>query len=565
MERRTYLSSIEKNDAEKYMDLKSPQNDIESGALVKGGAIELFSREAFGLFTQYGAIGVIYGMIPNLNYAIFNNYLQMEGYQTASYGILVSMGWSFKVFFGVLSDCFPIFGYRRKSWILIGWSVTLVCLSVMTFTPLGDPYCDARKTDLCSTPLANISKADQDAYFNFEAPRRGSLFIILSSLVSFGYVTVACASDALVVQYAHREPEAIRGRIQTAIYVVRTMTGVLSQLVIAFCLNGREYGGSFDFSIGPNTVYAICLVPCVLVVFATIFIVVEPKRKEDVTPGQWCSHFWDLLQKRVMWQICAFRFINNMFLHIRATPALPIEYFWAKVEPVNCALSGVIGNMFFAGVLCALGKWGLNWNWRWTISIATFGYMGLSAILMSLTIWDILRNQWFYTGMNLAHNIPSGVLFIVASYCAVEIADVGNEGATYGLVTTVYNLAKPFAAVIYKFVNSYFKVTQKDILSDTTEVRWHVTYVYLFAYICQLFSLLFLFLIPPQKAQMQELKKLGGKSKLAGVIFVTVFVLCLLFALTTNIMSIFPSTRCHRIAGGDGQYDADGKCPEPTK
>ena len=127
---------------------------------------------------------------------------------------------------------------------LIGWTVTLICLAIMTFTPLGDPYCDARRTNLCGTPLANISEQDKKAYFNLDAPQRGSLFTVLSSLVSFGYVTAACASDAMVVQYAQREPEAIRGRIQTAIYVVQTMTGVLARLVIAFCLNGKEYGGS---------------------------------------------------------------------------------------------------------------------------------------------------------------------------------------------------------------------------------------------------------------------------------------------------------------------------------
>ncbi|KAG9401086.1 hypothetical protein AC1031_009846 [Aphanomyces cochlioides] len=93
------------------------------------------------LFAQYAAIGVVLSMLPALQYPIFNNYLKLEGYQTASYGQLVTLGWSFKVFFGMLSDCCPIFGYRRKSWMLIGWTVTMVCLAIMTFTSLGDPYC----------------------------------------------------------------------------------------------------------------------------------------------------------------------------------------------------------------------------------------------------------------------------------------------------------------------------------------------------------------------------------------------------------------------------------------
>ncbi|CAK4697262.1 unnamed protein product, partial [Aphanomyces euteiches] len=43
-----------------YNQVKSPAKDIEDlegGALVEGGALNLLSREAMGLFMQYGAIG----------------------------------------------------------------------------------------------------------------------------------------------------------------------------------------------------------------------------------------------------------------------------------------------------------------------------------------------------------------------------------------------------------------------------------------------------------------------------------------------------------------------------
>ncbi|KAF0709267.1 hypothetical protein As57867_006000, partial [Aphanomyces stellatus] len=98
-ERLSYIHSatpVEKDGIDgDYADVKTP-GELEDGALVDGGALDLFSREAFGLYCQYGAIGIIYGLIPALNYPIFNIYLNLEGYQTASYGVLVVMGWSFK-------------------------------------------------------------------------------------------------------------------------------------------------------------------------------------------------------------------------------------------------------------------------------------------------------------------------------------------------------------------------------------------------------------------------------------------------------------------------------------
>ncbi|CAK4099488.1 unnamed protein product [Aphanomyces euteiches] len=350
-ERLSYATSTKGKDGE-YTELKTP------------GELE----DAFGLYSQYFAIGIIYGLIPALNYPIFNFYLQMEGYQTASYSVLVNLGWSYKVLFGMFSDCFPIFGYRRKSWMLIGWSVAMVCLAVMTFSSLGDPYCnwmteykDYCKLTLSKAPLSKVPKEIQAKNYDFDAPNRGSKFIILSMLVSFGYVTAACASDAMVVECAQREPIAIRGRVQTAIYVWRYIGSIIAVAVPAFGLNGANYNGSFSFSMAPNVPYGICLIPCVMVVLTTIFVVVE-KKSPGIPLKTWVSQFWGLLQQRAMWQICAFRFINNVFFGIATTASSPIEAWWAKVEPLNSSLANMLGKGFFAISLAVVGKYGLHWN-----------------------------------------------------------------------------------------------------------------------------------------------------------------------------------------------------------
>ncbi|RHZ09344.1 hypothetical protein DYB26_009095 [Aphanomyces astaci] len=558
-ERVSYIHSNTAKDVDGYAEAKSPK-DLEEGALVEGGALNLFSREAFALFMQYGAIGIIFGMIPSLNYPIFNIYLNLEGYQTSSYRVLIVIGWSFKAIFGLLSDCVPIYGYRRKSWMLIGWTITMICLIVMTFSSLGEPFCNREKTKYCSTPLEKVP-ANELEHFNLTAPDNGRLFILLSMFVAFGYVLAACASDAMVVEYAQREPEAIRGRIQTAIYVVRTLTGILAYLVTAFGLNGPNYAGSFSFALSPNAPYGICLVPCVLVVLSTVFLLVE-KKTEPSSFIQWWGTFWESLQSRVMWQICLFRFLSNFFNGVHTTAGSPISTYWAGVEPLNDSLSSIIGSLLFAGILVVVGKWGLNWNWRWTITGGTLGVIAVDGFVVYMTIWDVVRNQWFYTGVALADNIPFGIRFIVSTYVAVEIADKGTEGATYGLISTVNNLSGPFASIFYKYVNSFFKVRQNDVKSDTLEVRWDVTYVYLISYGCKVASLFWLFLLPPQKMEVQALKARGGKSKVAGVILVVTFVVCVSFTVTTSIMSIFPLTKCYRVAGGNGVLDPKtGKCP----
>ncbi|KAF0774826.1 hypothetical protein AaE_001472 [Aphanomyces astaci] len=558
-ERLSYIHSKTAKDVDGYTEAKSPR-DLEGGVLAEGGALDLFSREAFALYIQYGAVGVMYGILPALRYPIFNIYLNLEGYQTSAYKVLIVIGWSFKVFYGLLSDCVPICGYRRKSWILIGWTITMICLSVMAFSPFGEPFCNREKTKFCGTPLEKVPKSELQ-YFNLTAPDNGTLFILLSMFIAFGYVLSASASDAMVVEYAQREPVAIRGRIQTAIYTVRELSGILAYLVTAFGLNGPNYAGSFSFALSPSAPYGICLVPCVLVVLSTVFLLVE-KKTEPSSFILWWGTFWKSLQSRVMWQICLFRFLSNVFHGVNTTATLPISSHWAKVEPLNDALSNIIGNILFAGILVVVAKWGLHWNWRWTIAAGTLGMIVIDGFVAYMTIWDVVRNQWFFTGVALAENVPQGIRFIVSTYVAVEIADKGNEGAIYGLVSTVNNLAGPFASIFYKYINSYFKVSQNDVKSDTLEVRWDVAYVHMIMYGFKVASLFWLFLLPPQKAEIQALKAHGGKSKVAGVLLVVIFLFCLSFAVSSNIMSIFPSTKCLRIAGGNGVLDPKtGKCP----
>ncbi|CAK4081832.1 unnamed protein product [Aphanomyces euteiches] len=237
---------------------------------------------------------------------------------------------------------------------------------------------------------------------------------------------------------------------------------------------------------------------------------------------------------------------TNVFYATGTTAGRPIESWWAKIEPLNASVTGIVGRVLFAFAITFVGKYGLHWNWRWIIAVGSLGTMAVDAFVAFLTIADVVRNQWFWTGTSLTENIPLGLRFIVGTYCAVELADPGVEGAAHGLVTTMNNVAGPVSSVIYKYIDSYFKVSQNDIKSDTHEI----------------FSLVFLVMLPPQKKELQELKKKGGQSKLAGTVLVVLFAAMVAFSTVSSVLSIYPSTKCYRIAGGNGQLDSKtGKCP----
>ncbi|KAI9982617.1 hypothetical protein PInf_008589 [Phytophthora infestans] len=109
-----------------YAGVKTPDPiDVEGGALREGGMPVLTSKDNIGLLAQYAAVGMVYGMLPATIYPFLQQYLNCTGAQVTTASTLVVFPWSFKCFYGILSDCFPIFGYRRRPYMLLGWGICL--------------------------------------------------------------------------------------------------------------------------------------------------------------------------------------------------------------------------------------------------------------------------------------------------------------------------------------------------------------------------------------------------------------------------------------------------------
>ena len=76
----------------------------------------------FGYLSQYFAVGLIYGGLPSTVYGVFNGYLNVPAHVFATISTVMTLPWSMKFAFGLVNDCFPILGYHRKPYMVIGWS-----------------------------------------------------------------------------------------------------------------------------------------------------------------------------------------------------------------------------------------------------------------------------------------------------------------------------------------------------------------------------------------------------------------------------------------------------------
>ena len=236
-----------------------------------------------------------------------------------------------------------------------------------------------------------------------------------------------------------------------------------------------------------------------------------------------------------------------------STAAPYVMLHWAHVENINSQLVTIGGNLLFAAALAAMGRFGTMWNWHLVLLLTTLSANGIDAIVQFATIYNVIRNQWFYLGVPLTENLPYAMQFIVSSFLIVELAEIGNEGVLYGLMTTVSNLPASFGPVVANAIFSHFDVDEAAIIADSDHVRHQVASTYAIYYGTTLLACASVALLPNQKPALHRLQMLdrapypyvGG-----GILLFCAIVL--IYSIAASLLSMFDATSCLVIAGGKG-------------
>ena len=140
-----------------------------------------------GIFLSYFNVGIaIYILQAPLSYYLIDT-LDISSTSYNAFFTLVALPWSLKFLLGSVTDGVPIFGYRRKSWLLIGW--VFYILSALGLAFVSEP--------------------------SFLATA------FISFIMTCSYILADVCNDALCVERARHEQEEIKGAIQTAGYTIR--------------------------------------------------------------------------------------------------------------------------------------------------------------------------------------------------------------------------------------------------------------------------------------------------------------------------------------------------------
>jgi len=579
----------------------------DDGSLESGGVVQVFAWRRIGYLAQYFSVGLIYGGLPATQYGLFIAYLNAPAYISSAASALSTFPWSMKIIFAIISDCFPIYGYRRIPYMAGGWAVTAVFLIALAALNMPKPY-------HC---FGTGGSYNTSAVCNPEAQTEvGMTLAVLMFFCAIGYVQADVAADALTVQYARREPLATRGRTQTTAYLVRQVGVICAQLLVGLGMNGKEYNGTFDHALSFNAICGILAVPAVLMVPTSLFLVEESRlitpdssaaakagkalstplastegstfNKEDGAkgPGEEGSgpkeqtagtkgagaqdgeeeeeiFSLEVYRRKAGMLLCSgavcevflFQFLSSVIGSIATTAGPEVQLYWAEVQNLQNQLFSIAGNLLFVIGLWVVSRYFLNVSWRAMLAFTLIAVNVIDAPFTFCTIFDVVRNQYFFLDDSLMTSLPSAMSFVVSTYINVEMAEKGNEGLTYGLFSTATNVGTPLATTISNAAFGAFRPSLSDsanYVKDSPSFRNLVALSYVLSYAFSFASLVLLPLMPNQKADAAHRKATRPRGKIFAVITISILVISILYSLTFSLLAVIPSTSCLAIAGGPG-------------
>ncbi|ETI38474.1 hypothetical protein F441_15643 [Phytophthora nicotianae CJ01A1] len=534
-----------------YAELKSPVDPalLENGSLrPANGSVSAYSWENLGMITHIAAVGIVYGTVSGVIYSVLNNYLHMSTTLVATATALVTFPRALRLFTGMLTDTCPIFGYRRRPYMIIGWSLSFISCLLMAALPLGEPYySDASLSDIATVDMT----PEQLATLNTDAPNRGIKLIILMMIANFGTVMAYSGFNGALMDVSQREPEATRGSVIADVNIVHYVFTIFSSFMTGIGLNSEDYGGTFSWTMGFNAIMWICAAASLLTIPFSWYCIQEVKGERAQMSG--FKFLYNIFQERVIYRYAAYRFFYNVCSQITVTASSVIQSDWANVEPLNSGIASMLTAILTMSGVYVIKKQGLQWNWRYIIMVCQICVVIIDAFPTLFTIWDVYRSQWFWLGVPLVGEVPAAAGDYVTQLFMIEIENQkGFEATLLGLGVTTQSVGTPFATVITKSIDGYFDIGRTFIEQDNHHVRSQVTYTYLIAYAFNLLSVVFVFWLPKQKEEVHRMQRENRKSKFWGILTISYLLFSLTWTLMTNILSLFESTSCLRIAGGSG-------------
>ncbi|GMH48104.1 hypothetical protein TrRE_jg11835 [Triparma retinervis] len=442
--------------------------------------------------------------------------------------VLMTIPWSFKLLYGFLSDTYKLFGYRRKSYLLLGYIIYAMSMSMLSFIGLPDIL--------------------QLAVCLFT----GTVGIIMADV----------SADTIIVERSKYEPEHKKGSAQATCYSVRFFGGILGSLGGCTLYNKQNWGWGLSFS----EVCALCAaLPLAILVPAVPFLYELDGEAKSVR--EQVEDIWDMVQLKAVWKPMTFIYIYNLLQtpnvawnsYLQLTLEFPAWFigFVALVGSIMTFLGIVIYKKFF-----------MKSSWRAIYVVSSLLTTMFSCMQLILIFgWNErylhISNYPFAMGDDVIQQFLGGIQFLPSCIMYMSLCPSGSEGASYSMLTTFGNIALVVAMSLSSMLGKIWDCSNEALKAHRLGGLWRLA---LLTSIIPIFPLVLLSLLPKDQKTQKLLQKNTEKSKVGGGVFLVVLVLSLLLVIENGIETLSKAVekggggaiRAEEVSQGDGRGAGGG-------
>lgn len=534
------------------------------------------------LFLHYFGAGLLGSIARGILYGTLMGVMAVRAHVYVTACIIVEIPWCAKFWFGFCSDWFPIYGYRRRYYCMMGWGLILVSYGYLALCfEEPSPY-------FCTDTYTH--EYDEGTVCNEDASAAAQELVAFLTTATIGLALSESAADGLMVESA-QEHEALdkRGRLQVDVFVVRLLGIMAGCAVMAFCYNGKQHLGFFNFDMGIN------MMACIVCIWSTAEILLwrflsQSESKQGLrvpcccrrTGADW-NHGFSYTRCqiartmfcRIYEVLCTWRFFGFFLYSILAPTVASMEppsdnmmrRYWANVQQLQQQAASMMTALFYFLMLIAVRVFFLRANWRAMVAVGVVSSILVGGPIYMVTALDVLRNQYFFLIQDIMASVPLAVNFLVSTLACFAIAPKGHEATVYGFVTSVHAMAPAFARCMSNLVYGMLPVlvlhdgdaagalSQKDLyLQDSAEFRLVVVAAVSLNLALTLSSLLLLPLLPNDNEHASAITVYNRNRHRGylGVLCISIIVFVSVASLTLDILAIVPSAACLRLVGGKG-------------
>ena len=498
--------------------------------------VQLLRRENIAVPACYLLVGLLQGLSgPFTN--VYPLDLNASEAQQTTISSLKSLPSTFKLAFGFLSDNVPLAGYRRKSYMLLGWAIaSLSMIILLTFSDLSVEAIALNNEQTMNEDgssgrylLRHLQSSTSE--FGEQTNIVGappSIPFLSFTLLMFGsgFWFADVMGDSLVAEKAKLEPESSRGHLQSTCYACRFFG-----LMIAAPLSTVIYS-----KYGPQSVVML-MAGLPSLILPLIYNLKEKKDVDVASTREQCGEIWNTVCSRAVWQPMGFVYLYNVLQVGNAA--------WKQfLKTVLNFTSNQLNSLLIAAyVLLWLGimaykKFFITWSWR-SVYVSTTLLNGIFSALQILLIKGItfgLSPFLFALGDDAFADFIGGIQFLPTTIMMVHLCPAGSEGASYAMFTTMsnsaYSLASAFSTLLLGIWDVSKDAMERGDLTGMINLTALTTLI-------QVSGVLFVGLLPRTKEDLSNLHSdpMSG-SKIGGFIFLFVTFASVLYSLVVGVLNI---------------------------